>query len=187
MELEAGIEPATSSLPRRCSTTELLQQPGVLVRVWSPTPLRRRDAGAQASPRTYAQTAGPPSQRHGADQVQKPGSPAFSGVERAMGIEPTSAAWKAAALPLSYARRQRHAVRDLSGEPDEEPDGDPVRDRSAGRRPDLTVAPWAVNNGRARCSPKRRGSPGADRKAADAVEEASRRDPRRVWAARRVP
>ena len=27
MELEAGIEPATSSLPRRCSTTELLQPP----------------------------------------------------------------------------------------------------------------------------------------------------------------
>ena len=33
-----------------------------------------------------------------------PGSPRNHGVERAKGIEPSSAAWEAAALPLSYAR-----------------------------------------------------------------------------------
>ena len=53
-----GFEPMTSSLPRRCSTTEL-QQP---VNAHEPM------------------------------------------LERAMGIEPTPSAWKAEALPLSYAR-----------------------------------------------------------------------------------
>ena len=58
LELLMGLEPMTSSLPRRCSTTEL----------------------------------------------QQPGRPKKTLVERAMGIEPTPSAWKAEALPLSYAR-----------------------------------------------------------------------------------
>lgn len=35
------------------------------------------------------------------------GNPWKGGVERAMGIEPTSVAWEATALPLSYARSAR--------------------------------------------------------------------------------
>ena len=65
VELLLGLEPRTSSLPRKCSTTELQQ------------PARLRHGH-----RNQARTA----------------------VERAMGIEPTCAAWKAAVLPLNYAR-----------------------------------------------------------------------------------
>ena len=72
-----GLEPMTSSLPRRCSTTELQQQTcdarGLmpqdqtgLIRTWPPTP---------------------------------------QFLERVMGIEPTQPAWKAGALPLSYTRK----------------------------------------------------------------------------------
>ncbi|GEM_PF-1651725 len=70
MELLMGFEPMTSSLPRRCSTTEL-QQHG------------RRRSGTR--------------------------------LERAMGIEPTQPAWKAGALPLSYARNTKPRLRVGSG------------------------------------------------------------------------
>jgi hypothetical protein len=36
-------------------------------------------------------------------------------VERVMGIEPTSSAWKAAALPLSYTRARPNRYKGLSG------------------------------------------------------------------------
>ena len=73
LELVMGLEPMASSLPRRCSTTELHQ----------------RCAGGQ--------------------------------MERAKGIEPSCAAWKAAVLPLNYARGpgSMHAGRD------ETPSSDP--------------------------------------------------------------
>jgi hypothetical protein len=93
MELEAGIEPATSSLPRRCSTAELLQ-PNTgcavvcrsfvlsVVVVWS-------DSRAETARES---------------RMVRPSARESQAVERAMRIELTSAAWKAAALPLSYAR-----------------------------------------------------------------------------------
>ena len=74
MELLAGFEPATSSLPMKCSTTELQQ----------PTPLSR---GMDAEPR-------------GRGKVWTRNL----GMERANGLEPSSLAWKAKVLPLNYAR-----------------------------------------------------------------------------------
>ena len=74
MELLAGFEPATSSLPMKCSTTELQQ----------PSP---QSCGIAAEPK-------------GRDFVWTE----YSEVERANGLEPSSLAWKAKVLPLNYAR-----------------------------------------------------------------------------------
>ena len=43
--------------------------------------------------------------------VQKSSVSGGFGLERVMGIEPTSSAWKAAALPLSYTRSSPHSCR----------------------------------------------------------------------------
>ena len=85
LELLMGLEPMTSSLPRKCSTTELQQPPA---------------RGSRPDPRgTFA--LAPRSRR----PVVR-GQPGGRGVERAMGIEPTRSAWKADVLPLNYARRR---------------------------------------------------------------------------------
>ena len=75
-----GLEPTTSSLPRRCSTTEL-HQPAL---------------GPCAS--TGEPAAAPP---RGEPSVARRGQ---RRMERATGIEPAWLAWKARALPLSYTR-----------------------------------------------------------------------------------
>ncbi len=66
----------TSSLPRKCSTTEL-QQPSLAISCRFVKPPTQLATNRQ----------GPPS-------------------KRVKGIEPSSSAWKAVALPLSYTRRQ---------------------------------------------------------------------------------
>ncbi len=65
MEPITGLEPVTSSLPRKCSTAEL-----------------------------YGQR----------DKHQPPDTQPAHLLERVMGIEPTSLAWKAKVLPLNYTR-----------------------------------------------------------------------------------
>jgi hypothetical protein len=78
-----GIEPMTSSLPRKCSTTELQQHHHLF---WV---VERERFGYSAV--CAPGDASPPRQQE-------------KGVERVMGIEPTCAAWKAAVLPLNYTR-----------------------------------------------------------------------------------
>ena len=78
-----GLEPMTSSLPRRCSTTELRQR---LFTFLYPRGGRTRD-------------------RPGASH-QPPVRLDSRSLERVMGIEPTQPAWKAGALPLSYTRER---------------------------------------------------------------------------------
>ena len=46
----------------------------------------------------------PTNQTHESIRALIPREQITDGVERAMGIEPTSSAWKAVVLPLSYAR-----------------------------------------------------------------------------------
>ncbi len=82
MELLMGLEPMTSSLPRKCSTTELQQRDS-----FHPSPAR---------PHRRLPTPG-----RGHDSAA---SEATRSKERAEGIEPSQPAWKAGALPLSYAR-----------------------------------------------------------------------------------
>ena len=87
-----GLEPMTSSLPRKCSTTEL-QQPAV-----GSAP---RSQAPQPSPDAF-------SRRRAARPVEslqrESGDRSESRVERAAGIEPALSAWKAEVLPLNYAR-----------------------------------------------------------------------------------
>jgi hypothetical protein len=80
LEPTTGLEPVTSSLPRKCSTTELCGQErfGAIL----PGPLFSKPLSAGA--------------KHGANLCI---------VERVMGIEPTSSAWKAEVLPLNYTRQ----------------------------------------------------------------------------------
>src|SRR6185295_7597497 len=80
VELLLGLEPRTSSLPRKCSTTEL-QQHGPSAASGSGAAFHRELRSTVRSRRARKR------------------------LERAMGIEPTCAAWKAAVLPLNYARR----------------------------------------------------------------------------------
>ena len=82
MELLTGLEPVTSSLPRKCSTTEL-QQPED-ARGARPVRLDSRVVGRRTSTRMGRKTS--------------------AWMERVGGIEPPYAAWKAAVLPLNYAR-----------------------------------------------------------------------------------
>ena len=87
-----GIEPMTSSLPRKCSTTELQQ--------------RVRPAPCEAG-RVRCAPAADRRQRGGGLTVPKEGDGGgrgARGMERAMGVEPTLSAWKAEVLPLNYAR-----------------------------------------------------------------------------------
>ena len=74
-----GLEPMTSSLPRKCSTTELQQHP-------FPAP--------------------PGTCRTGWGVIDPGWRPCLEerSVERVKGIEPSCAAWKAAVLPLNYTR-----------------------------------------------------------------------------------
>ncbi len=71
----AGIGPATSPLPRECSTTELYG-PDLTV--------AERSASSTSHPFARIPTRS---------------------LERATGVEPASSAWKAEVLPLNYARR----------------------------------------------------------------------------------
>jgi hypothetical protein len=84
MELLLGLEPRTSSLPRKCSTTELQQRDSRRARVVSSV-----GRGGQRGARCGGCGA----------------------LERAKGIEPSCAAWKAAVLPLNYARRSAPGLR----------------------------------------------------------------------------
>ncbi len=95
MEPTTGLEPVTSSLPRKCSTTELCGQ-----EMSGPT------ANKIFVNQIYA------------DQIYRVGCeipaaiPLYSVyaspvLERVMGIEPTSSAWKAEVLPLNYTRLSR--------------------------------------------------------------------------------
>ena len=78
LELLTGLEPVASSLPRKCSTTELQQQapPSALMST------KREGVLSHTEARKRCRVI----------------------VERAMGIEPTCTAWKAVVLPLNYAR-----------------------------------------------------------------------------------
>jgi hypothetical protein len=81
LEPTTGLEPVTSSLPRKCSTTELCGQEraGAIL----PDPIIAKLFPAKTS-------------------VQRPDI-----LERVMGVEPTSSAWKAEVLPLNYTRLPR--------------------------------------------------------------------------------
>ena len=79
LELLTGLEPVASSLPRKCSTTELQQQ----------TPLSSLSIETK---------------REGVLSHTEARKRCRVVVERAMGIEPTCTAWKAVVLPLNYAR-----------------------------------------------------------------------------------
>ena len=79
-----GLEPMTSSLPRTRSTTELHQRAAV--------PSHRRRCRLLKDQACQLQLASPGRR-----------------LERAKGIEPSQPAWKAGALPLSYARLRRPA------------------------------------------------------------------------------
>ena len=68
MEPTTGIEPVTSSLPRKCSTPELRGHVYITIQLSTRLPPARE-------------------------------------MERVMGIEPTSSAWKAEVLPLNYTRK----------------------------------------------------------------------------------
>ena len=81
-----GLEPMTSSLPRKCSTTEL----------YGPC-LLHGDGRASSIP-TGGVTG------RGALRISVFLFAVGSGLERVMGIEPTSSAWKAEVLPLNYTR-----------------------------------------------------------------------------------
>ncbi len=83
-----GVEPMTSSLPRKRSTTEL-QQP------LRPHPLSVVKEGIPYKPTWYDSQGSP---------VKAKKAEKYKNLERAKGIEPSRLAWKARALPLSYAR-----------------------------------------------------------------------------------
>ena len=78
-----GIEPVTSSLPRKCSTPEL---------------------HGRKTPSNNGQT---PNSRHIPGQCLSlpTGSAPFKKLERVGGIEPPCSAWKADVLPLNYTRQ----------------------------------------------------------------------------------
>ena len=84
----AGIGPATSPLPRECSTTE---------------PHGRVPAGLRV-PRE-ARRSGQPGRTSGGRRIDGTGAGQARGsMERETGIEPAPSAWKAEVLPLNYSR-----------------------------------------------------------------------------------
>ena len=98
MEPISGLEPETSSLPRKCSTAELYGQScysaaSQLIALMAAA-LRPRRSHKYLRCATvilrYASTH--------ASMYSRPV------VERVIGIEPTSSAWKAGVLPLNYTR-----------------------------------------------------------------------------------
>ena len=96
MELLTGLEPVTSSLPRKCSTTELQQQ-GIHPRVPVGRPgLSARRARQGQRPRGGGASSDSQGRGRGRGRAE---------VERVGGIEPPCAAWKAAVLPLNYTRQ----------------------------------------------------------------------------------
>ena len=96
MELLTGLEPVTSSLPRKCSTTELQQQ-GIHPRAPVGRPgLSARRARQGQRPRGGGASSDSPGRGRGRGRAE---------VERVGGIEPPCAAWKAAVLPLNYTRQ----------------------------------------------------------------------------------
>ena len=112
MELLTGLEPVTSSLPRKCSTTELQQQ-GIHPRVPVGRPgLSARRARQGQRPRGGGASSDSPGRGRGRGRAE---------VERVGGIEPPCAAWKAAVLPLNYTRQwvpplpQEHARPGVAG------------------------------------------------------------------------
>ena len=87
LEPTTGLEPVTSSLPRKCSTTELCGRKtghGAIFRALS----IHFCASWRVSKSSLC-------------------------LERVMGIEPTSSAWKAEVLPLNYTRLGCHSLINL--------------------------------------------------------------------------
>jgi hypothetical protein len=104
MELLMGIEPMASSLPRKCSTTELQQR--------TSSPLRAATCSERSGEVAILLAILLAILFAIAFARASRTSPwrlhwMRTGLERAMGIEPTLSAWKAEVLPLNYARTLR--------------------------------------------------------------------------------
>ncbi len=92
-----GFEPMTSSLPMKCSTTEL-QQLAVLAK-----PKRACGEGARQITGTFS--GGGRGALVGWTRQRGPSQGGAGRMERVEGIEPSCTAWKAVVLPLNYTRR----------------------------------------------------------------------------------
>ncbi len=90
-----GFEPMTSSLPRKCSTTELQQPPVFFLNRKTP-PLAEAASDGKA---WFSRLNG--------------------AMERVAGIEPARSAWKADVLPLNYTRRLVRSAPPAPKRPDE--------------------------------------------------------------------
>ena len=80
MAPQVGLEPTTVRLTAECSTTELLRN--IMVGLNGLEPSTSRLSGVRSNQLSYRPTI----------------------LERVMGIEPTTSAWKAEVLPLNYTR-----------------------------------------------------------------------------------